>query len=77
MLDLSAAFDTVNHKYILEDLSVGMDDYVLKWYESYLQEKEVIVRILNKTEKKLKECRKLVSQDQCYLLFLQENLPGY
>ena len=48
MIDLSAAFDTVNHAYLLEDLkSVGIEEECYRWYETYLQGREVMVIISN------------------------------
>ena len=56
MIDLSAAFDTVNHAYLLGDLKkVGIDEDCYKWYETYLQEREVMVIISNEKS----EIRKL------------------
>ena len=44
MLDLSAAFDTVVHEYLLSDLkSIGIDGSAYRWFESYLQNGEVTV----------------------------------
>ena len=38
LLDLSAAFDTVNHKHLLNRLKYrfGIDGTILQWIESYL-----------------------------------------
>ena len=37
LLHLSAAFDTVVHELLLEDLvMIGVDDDVLQWFKSYL-----------------------------------------
>ena len=46
MLDLSDAFDTVVHENLLNDLKfIGIDEDVYKWFESYLQNREVAVVI--------------------------------
>ena len=79
MLDLSAAFDTVEHDYLLEDLkNVGFDEDVLKWYESYLRNREVTV-IIEKTRSVTKRLTKGVPQvslDRCYLVSIPENSLG-
>ena len=62
MIDLSAAFDTVDHGYLLEDLTnVGIVEDAFKWYESYLQGREVTVVISN-TKSKTKKLTKGVPQ---------------
>ena len=44
MLDLSAAFDTVAHEYLLNDLKfIGINGSAYRWLESYLQNREVTV----------------------------------
>ena len=44
MLDLSAAFDTVVHEYLLSDLKfTGINGSAYIWFESYLQNREVTV----------------------------------
>ena len=44
MLDLRAAFDTVVHEYLFNDLKhVGIENHVYRWFESYLQDREVAV----------------------------------
>ena len=54
MLDLSAAFDTVVHEYLLSDLKfIGIDGDAYEWFKSYLQNREVTVVISNtKSDKK-------------------------
>ena len=55
MLDLSAAFDTVVHEYLLSDLkSIGIDGDVYEWFKSYLQNREVTVIISNSRSDKMK-----------------------
>ena len=62
MLDLSAAFDTVDHDYLLEDLkTVGFDEDALRWYESYLRDREVTV-IIRKSRSVTKKLTKGVPQ---------------
>ena len=49
ILDLSAAFDTVNHDLLLEDLNkrFGVKRRALKWYEQYLKPRKFKVSINN------------------------------
>ena len=51
MLDLCAAFDTVVHEYLLSDLKfIGIDGSAYRWFESYLQNREVTVVSQRKSE---------------------------
>ena len=47
MLDLSAAFDTIDHSILLERLqtSFGIDGTPLKWIKSYLSDRQQKVKI--------------------------------
>ena len=46
MLDLSAAFDLVNHKLLLEKLKLlGFNNEVIKWFKSYLTDRSQVVYI--------------------------------
>ena len=46
MLDLSAAFDTVVHEYLLRDLrSIGVIDEALMFLQSYLSDRKTIVEV--------------------------------
>jgi exonuclease III len=49
LLDLSAAFDTINHKLLLKKLTnlYGINGYVLKWLESYLVNRSFKVIVNN------------------------------
>ena len=49
MLDLSAAFDTVNHTVLLERLEkrCGVTDKALQWIKSYLTDRQQVVKIDN------------------------------
>ena len=54
LLDLSAAFDTVNHSMLLSKLQkkFGISGNVLKWFTSYLQDRSFTVTIDNSQSKK-------------------------
>ena len=46
LIDLQKAFDTVDHKILLEKLqSIGADDIVISWFRSYLCNREQFVDI--------------------------------
>ena len=47
LLDLSAAFDTIDHKTLLNtlDVSFGIRGEALKWFESYLSDRTQTVQI--------------------------------
>ncbi|HBK70682.1 MAG TPA: hypothetical protein DDZ39_03320, partial [Flavobacteriaceae bacterium] len=44
LLDLSAAFDTVNHTFLLNDLrSIGISEDSMKWFDSYISKRTQVV----------------------------------
>ena len=48
ILDLTAAFDTVDHNFLLDDLkSIGIEGWALKWFESYLFSGQMTVLVSN------------------------------
>ena len=46
-LDLSAAFDTVNHKVLLRNLqdNFGISGIALEWFRNYLNHRDMKVKI--------------------------------
>ena len=55
LLDLSAAFDTVDHSILLHRLEkwVGLSDTLLHWFRSYLQDRDYFVSIGNFVSQKV------------------------
>ena len=46
VIDLQKAFDTVNHKILLSKLqALGLDQVAIKWFASYLEDRQQIVQI--------------------------------
>ena len=71
MLDLSAAFDTVVHEYLLSDLKfIGIDGSAYRWFESYLQKKEATV-VVSQRKSETRKLTKGVQQGSalCPTLF--------
>ena len=53
LLDLQKAFDTVDHHILLSKLKViGADDFAVKWFSSYLNERKQFVGVLGKFSSK-------------------------
>ena len=62
MLDLSAAFDTVVHEYLLSDLKfIGINGSAYRWFESYLQNREVTV-VVSQSKSETRKLTKGVPQ---------------
>lgn len=63
LLDMSAAFDTVDHDLLLERMAkrYGVKGNVLKWFRSYLQDRKQFV-IIDGNKSKMKELRYGVPQ---------------
>ena len=66
-LDMSAAFDTVNHKILLSRLSesFGIKGMALKWFNSYLTNRKQFVAINNAVSSVWDQCLK----DRCLVRF--------
>ena len=55
-IDLSKAFDTVNHNILLSKLEIyGIKQNVLKWFESYLTNRKQYIQIGKKTKTALQD----------------------
>ena len=58
LLDLSAAFDTVVHEFLLEDLvAIGVTEDALKWFESYLSGRKFCVAIAKEESESRQQIR--------------------
>ena len=78
LLDLSAAFDTVNHSVLLERLSnrCGIKGEALKWFVSYLENRFQMVKVKDEKSKQVPlSCGVLQGSVLGPLLFLVYTLP--
>ena len=52
LIDLQKAFDTINHKILLDKLlPIGFSKNTVSWYESYIAERHFTVEIANRVSK--------------------------
>ena len=52
LIDLQKAFDTINHKILLDKLlSIGFSKITISWYEFYLAEHQLTVEVENRVPK--------------------------
>lgn len=78
-IDFSKAFDTVEHKHILSSLyKIGVRGHFLKWFQSYLNDRKLIVKVLNSTSEE-KDVRYGVPQGSqlgpvLFIIYLNELL---
>ena len=71
-LDLSEAFDTIDHKMLLSKMDrLGMRGIVLNWFRSYLSDRKQFV-VVNEAESAIKILNKGVPQGSiiCPFLFI-------
>jgi len=75
LLDLSAAFNTVNHDTLLRRLqaSCGFDGIVIKWFILYLSGRVQYVRTLTPTSSRLPVVHR-VPQGSVFLLYVADLL---
>ena len=52
LIDLQKAFDTINHKILLDKLlPIGFSKITISWYELYLAEHQLTVEVVNRVPK--------------------------
>ena len=52
LIDLQKAFDTINHKILLDKLlPIGFSKNTISWYESYLAKRHFTVEVANRVSK--------------------------
>ena len=62
LLDLSTAFDTVDHKLLIDDLMyIGVEGVALNWFKSYLENRSYHV-IINETKSERRTLQRGVPQ---------------
>ena len=73
MLDLSAAFDTVNHKILLERLQhdIGISGVLLQWFKSYMSNRSHRIEVQGTLSRPFDlDCRVLQSSCHGPLLYV-------
>ena len=74
LLDLSAAFDTVDHELLIKDLIyMAIEGVALEWFKSYLSERKQYVTINGKISE-TRSLKRGVPQDKCFGPYFVLNL---
>ena len=77
LLDLSAAFDTVDHRLLLDKLhEIGIRDNAHRWIQSYLSQRTQAVKVDNVTSRSVGLCSGVPHGSVLGPLFLQSIVWG-